>query len=64
VSLPFAECDLGAEGMRAFAGRLSRGAFSALKELDFQRNSGIGDDGGMALAEALLEATQTRLRSL
>ena len=63
-SLQFDRCNLSAEGVRSFAGPLSRGAFPALKELDLQENYGIGDEGGVDLAEALLEATQTGLVSL
>jgi hypothetical protein len=54
MSLWFDQCELSGEGVRAFAGLLSQGALPALKELDFQANGGIGDECGVALAEALL----------
>ena len=64
VSLRFRNCNLSAEGLRALAGPLRRGAFPALEELYFSGNRDMRDEGVVALAEAMLNAAQTSLRSL
>ena len=63
VSLRFLGCNISAEGVRALAAPLRRGAFPALKYLTFS-DGDIGDECVVVLANALLNATETRLWEL
>ena len=59
VVLKLSDCNIKAEGLRALADLISRDGYPALKTLCLEKNSGITDLGVVALAEAILEATQT-----
>lgn len=59
VTLRFAGCKIGGEGMRTLVDLLCKDAFSASKKLCVPRNPDITDVGVVALADALGQATQT-----
>ena len=66
ASLTFASWDagFGLEGVRLLTDLFSRGFFPAMECLDLGENPNITDVGIVALAEALLKSTPTRLGSL
>ena len=57
--LTFISCEVGVEGVRVLADLLSRGVFPALECLKLPGNPNITDLGVVALAEALMNSTQT-----
>jgi hypothetical protein len=64
TTLAFLFCEVGVEGIRIAADHIGRGVFSALKILDVGENPNISDVGVLALAEALINSTQTFLTAL
>lgn len=64
LQLSFETCEIGVERMRILADFLRRDSFPALETLDFYKCEHIGDEGIVALAEALQDAQRTFLRDL
>lgn len=64
IVLSFSSCSVDTEGVWAMANLLSRDALPALKELYLPTNPNITDMGIVALAEALVQPTQTLLTHL
>lgn len=60
----FSSCNVGVEGARAVADCLRRNVFPAPGRIRLAADSGIGDEGVVALAKALVEAPLTLLTSL